>query len=716
MTRHRPAPPPAVGLATSWQHQAAESLPNPLLLIGSAGNVESCNRAALLYFGLELTTRPYAELVAPESAELLGAAVAEVLRGESPADTRLNYHTTAGFQPMESRFYPYTENDRVRGCIVSSTVMPDGNAHDVATGDGGRVQHLLEGLADAFFTLDDECRFSYLNVQAQRLLGRPGTELLGRRLLEVFEEFGVESGPWLGALGSRTPGVFEAFYGPQRSWLEVHTYPTDAGLIVYLHDVTQRRGVQQALRRAHDELEERVRARTEELEAATKRLEALNVQLQHDAFHDALTGLPNRALLLDRLSQAVARNQRHRAQGFAVLFLDFDRFKVINDSLGHAVGDALLAALGKRLQDCVRPTDTVARLGGDEFTVLLTDVPVTAEAVRTAERIRVALEKPLQIGEHELSISASVGIVASELGYSSAEAVLRDADIAMYRAKLGGKAQHRLFGPAMRDEAVRRLDLETDLRAALIQGTLEVAYQPIVAIATGKLIGFEALARWPHPRYGDLEPGEFIPLAEEVGLITQLDRFVLRRACTQVRAWRRQFPGLPPLTLSANLSSRQFALPELAAWLEEILLEIDFDPRNLKLEITESVFMASSDEVLKTLRDLRDLGVQLHIDDFGTGYSSLSYLQNLPVSTLKIDRSFITQMGVSGDGELVQTIVAMAKALGLSVTAEGIETAAQLEQLKSLGCEYGQGYLYARPLSPAATEVFVAAQGGVGEV
>jgi len=288
--------------------------------------------------------------------------------------------------------------------------------------------------------------------------------------------------------------------------------------------------------------------------------------------------------------------------------------------------------------------------------------------------------------------------------------VLRDADIAMYRAKLGGKAQHRLFGPAMRDEAVRRLDLETDLRAALIQGTLEVAYQPIVAIATGKLIGFEALARWPHPRYGDLEPGEFIPLAEEVGLITQLDRFVLRRACTQVRAWRRQFPGLPPLTLSANLSSRQFALPELAAWLEEILLEIDFDPRNLKLEITESVFMASSDEVLKTLRDLRDLGVQLHIDDFGTGYSSLSYLQNLPVSTLKIDRSFITQMGVSGDGELVQTIVAMAKALGLSVTAEGIETAAQLEQLKSLGCEYGQGYLYARPLSPAATEDFMAAQ------
>ncbi len=217
-------------------------------------------------------------------------------------------------------------------------------------------------------------------------------------MLEVFEEFGVESGPWLGALGNRTPGVFEAFYGPQRSWLVVHTYPTDAGLAVYLHDVTQRRGVQQALRRAHDELEARVRARTEELEEATERLGTLNVQLQHDAFHDALTGLPNRALLLDRLSQAVARNQRHKAQGFAVLFLELDRFKVVNDSLGHAVGDALLAALGGRLQDCVRPTDTVARLGGDEFAVLLSDVPVTTEVVRTAERIRVALEEPFQIG------------------------------------------------------------------------------------------------------------------------------------------------------------------------------------------------------------------------------------------------------------------------------------------------------------------------------
>ena len=300
--------------------------------------------------------------------------------------------------------YPFTKDKQVQGCIVSSTVKLGDNAHDVAAGygftagDGNRAQHLLEGLTDAFFSLDDEGRFSYLNIQAQRLLGRPSADLLGRQLLEVFEEFGVESGPWLGALGNRTPGVFEAFYGPQRSWLVVHTYPTDAGLAVYLHDVTQRRGVQQALRRAHDELEARVRARTEELEEATERLGTLNVQLQHDAFHDALTGLPNRALLLDRLSQAVARNQRHKAQGFAVLFLELDRFKVVNDSLGHAVGDALLAALGGRLQDCVRPTDTVARLGGDEFAVLLSDVPVTTEVVRTAERIRVALEEPFQIG------------------------------------------------------------------------------------------------------------------------------------------------------------------------------------------------------------------------------------------------------------------------------------------------------------------------------
>ena len=471
----------------------------------------------------------------------------------------------------------------------------------------------------------------------------------------------------------------------------------------YGRDITEQKRAQDVLERFNSELEARVEARTAELEDAKARLEAANTQLQHDAFHDALTGLPNRALFKDRLTQAVERNKRRADVGFAVLFLDFDRFKIINDSLGHDAGDTLLVALGERLKGCVRPGDTVARLGGDEFTLLLGDLNHAQEAVKTAERIQRALKRPFTLSGQEVVITVSIGIVSSDLGYSSAEEVLRDADLAMYGAKAKGRAGYQFFTPAMREAALRRLALETELRNALDTGTLEVQYQPVVAVEDAQPVGFEALARWSHPAYGPVSPETFIPLAEEAGLILELDLFVLREACLQVRAWQERFPRLPPLTLSANLSGKSFVQPEVVARIEAILSETDFDPRNLKLEITESVLVGSTSCVGANLERLRALNIQLHIDDFGTGYSSLSYLQHLPVNTLKVDRSFVAEMLESSEsGELVRTVVAMAKALGLTVTVEGVETSEQLEHLKALGCEHAQGYLFSRPLEAEA--------------
>ncbi len=499
-------------------------------------------------------------------------------------------------------------------------------------------------------------------------------------------------------------------------WRNLMPIFDDAGelrfVLGYGRDVTERRRAQDALKRFNSELESRVKARTAELEQAKKQLEAANTQLQYDAFHDALTGLPNRALFKDRLTQTVEREKRRPENGFAVLFLDFDRFKVINDSLGHDAGDALLIALGERLNGCVRPGDTVARLGGDEFTLLLEDLGHAQEAVGTAERIQRALKRPFELAGQEVVISVSIGIVSSDLGYNSADEVLRDADLAMYSAKAKGKAGYQFFTPEMREHALRRLALETELRSALETRTLSVQYQPIVAVENALPIGFEALARWPHPVHGSVSPEVFIPLAEEAGLILELDLFVLREACAQAGAWQQRFPQLPPLTLSANLSGKSFAQPETVTCIEAVLRETGFDPQSLKLEITESVLVSSSNCVSANLARLRALGIQLHIDDFGTGYSSLSYLQHLPVNTLKVDRSFVAEMLESSEsGELVRTVVAMAKALGLSVTVEGVETEAQLEHLKGLGCEHAQGYLFSKPLDAAAVADYMRSGG-----
>ena len=490
-------------------------------------------------------------------------------------------------------------------------------------------------------------------------------------------------------------------------WNELTMTPVydDAGRLTHFigvqHDVTLRKEAEDALASANETLEARVQARTQELEQA-------NARLQHDAFHDALTDLANRALFYDRLTHALEREKRNPHNGFAVLYLDFDRFKVINDSLGHPVGDALLIAIAGRLSKNVRPGDTVARLGGDEFAVLLEDITDFSEATQIAERLQASFVQPFVLAQHELHSSVSIGVVSSTVGYNEAEAVLRDADIAMYRAKTLGKARYVVFDAAMRERALGLLALESDLRRAVLEGALEVHYQPIVAAPTGQTVGFEALVRWQHPVHGYVSPSEFIPLAEETGLVIEIDRWVLREACRQAAAWQQQ-PYGAALTLNVNLSSQQFLRADLVPYVEAVLGQTGFGCENLHLELTETVMMSSSAAVQDNLDRLKALGVQLHIDDFGTGYSSLAYLQHLPTDTLKIDRSFIDRLGAGREGEeLVRTIVLMAHNLGMKVVAEGVETPEQLGLLVALGCEYVQGYLLSKPLRAADASAFMA--------
>jgi diguanylate cyclase (GGDEF)-like protein/PAS domain S-box-containing protein len=425
-------------------------------------------------------------------------------------------------------------------------------------------------------------------------------------------------------------------------------------------------------------------------------------QLLHDAFHDALTGLPNRALFMDHVKMAIQRSRRSGDRLFAALFLDLDRFKIINDSLGHMVGDQLLVGIAHRLEACLRPGDTVARLGGDEFTILLEDLASTEDAIDVARRVQEAVTQPFNIGGHEVFTTASIGIALSNTGYERAEDLLRDADTAMYRAKMEGKKRHVVFDKAMHDRAMELLQLETDLRRAITRKEFFLNYQPIVCLETGRVSSLEALVRWRHPERGIVGPGDFIPVAEETGLILPLGQWVLNEACRQMREWQRQGVADESVTVSVNLSGRQFSQPDLIEQISLALRESGLKSANLKLEITESMVMENFDTATDMLTQLRILGVQLAIDDFGTGYSSLSYLHRFPIDTLKIDRSFVTQMtDNSENAEIVRTIVTLARSLDMAVVAEGVETVDQLRQLGELGCDYGQGYLFSRPIGAA---------------
>lgn len=437
------------------------------------------------------------------------------------------------------------------------------------------------------------------------------------------------------------------------------------------------------------------------------KLKRTEERLVHDVLYDTLTGLPNRVSLMERLSYAGGLARCKSDYLFAVLFIDLDRFKMINDSLGHAIGDLLLIEISHRLSTCLRPSDTVARLGGDEFVVLLENVKTHENVIGVAQRILQELAAPFNLEGQEIFTSASIGITFSTIGFNRAEDLLRDADLAMYRAKTQGRGRYAIFHPRMHTSAVALLQLETDLRRAVERQELKLHYQPIVSLRTNRLVGFEALIRWQHPQQGLISPAQFIPIAEETGLITSIGEWILREACTQMRQWQKQFPDWQFLTVNVNLSSKQFT-PHLVEQVDQILQETGLGGEYLKLEITESVLMSHAESAITTLSHLKQLGIQLAIDDFGTGYSSLSYLHRFPIDTLKVDRSFIQRVDVDGEQlAIVRTIITLAWNLGMEVIAEGVETAKQLAQLRSLRCEYAQGYLFSKPRDVNAIEALL---------
>lgn len=430
-------------------------------------------------------------------------------------------------------------------------------------------------------------------------------------------------------------------------------------------------------------------------------------QLEHDAFHDTLTGLPNRALLTERIQRCLVRQARQPEFRFAVLFIDLDRFKVINESLGHLVGDSLLVALARRLSSCVREADTLsscerndlARIGGDEFVVLLEGIHQDADAFRVAARLLESVSAPIPVDDQEVHASLSIGVAIGHPGYLRVEDLLRDADAALYRAKADGRGRYRIFSDDLHASAMARWQTENELRRAIEQHELFLQYQPVVCLASGEVEHFEALVRWRHPTRGLVSPGEFIPLAEETGLIVPLGRWVLLQACSQMRAWHAASPASRPISVAVNVASKQFVRPSFVDEVTALLASHGIAASALMLEITEGTTMDAS--AIDTCARLADLGIKLHLDDFGTGYSSLSYLNRMHVHTLKIDRSFVSTMCKDKASEsIVQVISALSRALGLEVIAEGVETVAELELLARLGCQSGQGFYWSKPVDP----------------
>jgi diguanylate cyclase (GGDEF)-like protein/PAS domain S-box-containing protein len=539
-----------------------------------------------------------------------------------------------------------------------------------------QITRILERITDGFIGVDRQWRIIYINQQAEQLLGKKYQHIKGKTLWEACPETisSLHEQQYREATETDKLIGFEAFYSCNNHWLEITVYPDQEGLSIFFKDITERKQMEE--------------------------------KLVYDAQHDALTGLPNRLLLSEHLKQIIQRTQQDYNYRYAVLFLDIDRFKVINDSLGHLVGDQLLIAIARRLKECITQQDIIARLGGDEFIIVL-DNPV--DEARTAARIQMTLNAPFNLNGYKVFNTVSIGIVSSATGYRRPEELLQAADIAMYQAKVEGRARYVIFDTTMQERATSLLQLETDLRLAIEADKLCVYYQPIVTLKTGKLAGFEALVRWIHPTQGMISPTKFIPLAEETGLIIPIGQWVLQQACYQLKVWQEQFQKVEKLTMSVNLSVKQFSQLDLIYRIDQTLSDFSLQGNDLKLEITESALMNSLERTRELLIQLRSRQIQLCIDDFGTGYSSLSYLHQFPVDILKIDRSFVSRLeGSDKDDEIVRTIIALSHNMSIAAIAEGIETPEQLAQLRSLNCEYGQGYFFARPLDAIAATDLIA--------
>jgi diguanylate cyclase (GGDEF)-like protein/PAS domain S-box-containing protein len=432
-------------------------------------------------------------------------------------------------------------------------------------------------------------------------------------------------------------------------------------------------------------------------------------QIYHQAFHDTLTGLPNRALFMEHLNMAVKRAKRRDEYRFAVLYLDIDRFKLVNDSLGHSVGDRLISAFADRIQESLRDIDTLGRFGGDEFVILLEDIENSEYASGVADRLQQELKRPFMVEGKEVFAPASFGVVLNTRDYEEAEDIIRDADAAMYHAKENGKAQYKIFDKTLHKKALHLLERETDLRKAIQRDEFENHYQPIVDLRTSSLVGFEALIRWNHPQLGLIYPGSFISIAEETGLIVPMTQLIAQRACGDLCHWQDQLQDELKLTMNINLSSKHFLSPTLLEDIKKILNTTGMPPEQLKLEITETALMEDADETIRLVHRLKDLGLKLVIDDFGTGYSSLSYLQRLPIDTLKVDRSFVSRITSEPDGNrnIVEAIISLAHRLEMVVVAEGVETEEQLSILREMNCQFGQGYLFSKPLNKSNADQLI---------
>jgi diguanylate cyclase (GGDEF)-like protein len=474
-------------------------------------------------------------------------------------------------------------------------------------------------------------------------------------------------------------------------------------------ELNERRQIQDELQQSNATLEQHVEERTKELLLLNDQLRTNEQKLRFDAFHDRLTGLPNRTAFIHELEAALQAFRNDASYRFGVLFLDFDGFKIVNDSLGHWLGDEFLIALARRLKAQIPIGNFAARLGGDEFVVLVENVLNKGEVLKIADELQRELRRPFEIRGYRLYTTASIGVVINDDFHQTAGDLLRDADIAMYRAKEAGKARCVVFDAAMRAHAIARLKLETALRNALARRELSLAYQPVWNVAEQRVTGFEALARWHSPEHGFVSPGEFIPVAEETGLIIPLGEWVLAEACQQLKSWQLRWPQAANLTVSVNISAHQLYQSSLVAVVQETLRKTGLSPQSLKLEITESIFMEDIELAIDTCTQLRDLGVCLQIDDFGTGYSSFNYLHRLPINTMKIDKSFIDLIDLGGQHvEIVRTIVTLAQNLQLNVIAEGVETQGQMHYVESLGCEQIQGYLISKPLEREAATTYIA--------
>lgn len=677
----------------------------------------------------EVMARPemLTEIIHPEDKKSFDSSVWESKASLQPCDRQYRIVLKSGEIKwvQDSARFSRKENGDVIVDGVALDISGRKQAEEALRQSEQRFRSLIENATDITVILDADGIFRYISPSVKRILGYAPQRAIGHSALAMVHPDDAQL---------ITQTLHKALQNPRKSQLPVEYRvrhrngqacyleavatnllhdPAVRGIVINCHDVTQRKLAEE--------------------------------QLLHDAFHDALTGLPNRALFTDRLEHALRLAKRRKDYLFAVLFLDLDRFKVVNDSLGHTIGDQLLVAVARRLEGSLRNGDTVARLGGDEFVILLEDIQGINEATNIVNRLQQKITAPILLDGHEVFITASIGIALSSGEYLEPTNLLRDADTAMYRAKELGRARHEVFNSSMHAHALRLLQLENDLRRAidpikypiapddrsqpaasgtsllprlLRESQFIIHYQPIVSIANNKITGFEALVRWQHPERGLVSPNEFIPVAEETGSIVSLGRWVLRTACHQIREWQQQFQSNPPLSVSVNLSVKQFSQPDLIEYIDQVLAETELDGSSLKLEITESVLIENAESVTAMLVELRARNIHLCIDDFGTGYSSLSYLHRFPTNTLKIDRSFVSRMGVEcslGSGgidptEIVRSIVTLSHNLGMDVVAEGVEEASQLDLLKGLKCEYAQGFFFSKPVDPQTAAALIRQQ------